>query len=248
MPCTSSGKIRSGTGQKRLRLESPDPKRMSFGVKIVVIEDQTMIRDLLVWACRSAFSPKSIGQASDAAGALKECAQINPDLIILDLELPDRDGLELLPELRRLAPSAKVIALSAHTDEVTVHRVLQSQIEGFVDKNGQPMDILRDAVTTVMEGRRYLSPVVREVWKRLRDAPAAFNKLLSDREQEVLALVGRGYTNTEIADQLGLRVITVQNHRCNIMAKLGIHSTSHLIRYATEKGFTRLRSASPGGH
>jgi DNA-binding NarL/FixJ family response regulator len=201
-----------------------------------------MIRELLVWACQSAFKPKVIGQAMDGAGALAECRKVAPDLIILDLELPDGDGLDLLPELRKAAPGARVIALSSHTDDVTVHRVLQSQIEGFVDKNGQPMDILREAVATVMQGRRYLSPVVREVWTRLREEPAAFNKLLSDREQEVLVLIGRGYTNTEIAEQLELRAITVQNHRCNIMAKLGLHSTSHLIRYATEKGFTRLRS------
>ena len=210
-------------------------------MKILVVEDQAMIRDLLVWACRSTFAPETIAEASDAKGALKECQAISPDLVILDLELPDRDGLELLPELRKFVPSVKVIALSSHTDEVTVHRVLQSQIEGFVDKNGQPMDILREAVTTVMDGRRYFSPVIRQVWQQLRDAPAAFNKLLSDREQEVLALVGRGLTNAEIAEQIGLRVITVQNHRCNIMSKLGIHSTSHLIRYAAEKGFTRLR-------
>ena len=201
-----------------------------------------MVRDLLVWACKSTFTPEVIEYACEASEALERCRTVVPDLILLDLELPDRDGLDVLPELRKLAPGAKVIALSSHTDEVTVHRILQAHIEGFVDKNGQPMAILRDAVKTVMDGRRYLSPVVRDVWQRLRDQPGAFNKLLSDREQEILALIGRGYTNTEIAERLGLRAITVQNHRCNIMAKLDIHSTAHLIRYATEKGFTRLRA------
>jgi DNA-binding NarL/FixJ family response regulator len=211
-------------------------------VKIVVIEDQTMIRDLLVGACESTFKPSVVAEAADAATGLSQCLQINPDVVFLDLELPDRDGLDLLPELRRAAPQAKIIALSSHTDEVTVHRVLRSQIEGFVDKIGQPVKILQEAVTTVMEGRRYLSPVVREIWQRLRDEPAAFNKLLSDREQEVLVLVGRGYTNSEIAQQMALSPNTIQNHRCSIMSKLGLHSSSHLIRYATEKGFTRLRS------
>lgn len=204
-----------------------------------------MMRDLLVGACRAAFNVTAIGEAGDAKTALDECRKIAPDIVILDLELPDRDGLDLLDELRKAAPGGRIIALSSHTDDVTVHRVIQSGIEGFVDKTGQPMDALREAVATVTEGRRYLSPIVREVWKRLREEPAAFNKLLSDREQEILVLVGRGYTNSEIADQLGLRSITVQNHRCNIMAKLGLHSTSHLIRYATEKGFTRLRSGTP---
>lgn len=212
-----------------------------------MIEDQTMVRDLLASACKATFKPAAVAEAADAHTALQECREMNSDVIFLDLELPDRDGLDLLPELRIAAPNAKVIAVSSHTDQVTVHRVLKSQIEGFVDKNGQPATILRDAVTTVMEGRRYLSPVVREVWQRLCDEPAAFNKLLSDREQEILVLVGRGYTNSEIAEQLGLRAITVQNHRCNIMTKLGLHSTSHLIRYATEKGFTRLRSGASAG-
>jgi two-component system response regulator NreC len=214
-------------------------------VKIVVIEDQTMIRDLLVWACRSAFAPAEIGQAGDGASALKQCEELRPDLIILDLELPDMDGLDLLPELRRLSPGAKIIALSTHTDDVTVHRVIQARIEGFVDKNAQPMDVLREAVATVMDGRQYFSPVIREVRLALRNAPAAFNKLLTDREQEVLGQIGLGLTNDEIADQLGLRVVTVQNHRSNIMNKLGLHSSSHLIRYAIEKGFTRIRRLSP---
>jgi len=212
-------------------------------MKIVVVEDHAMMRDLLAGACQAAFKPEAIGQAADGEAALAQCREIVPDLIILDLELPDRDGLDLLGELRKAAPRARVIALSSHTDDVTVHRVLHSGIEGFVDKIGQPMKTLREAVTTVMEGRRYLSPVVREVWQRLREEPAAFNKLLSDREQEVLVLVGRGYTNSEIAQQLGLAPNTVQNHRCSIMSKLGLHSSSHLIRYATEKGFTRLRSS-----
>ena len=216
-------------------------------VTILVVEDQTMIRELLVWACRSAFAPATIAEASDAADAQKQCHAVKPDVIILDLELPDRDGLDMLPELMKVVPQAKVIALSSHTDEVTVFRVLQSHIAGFVDKNAQPMNMLREAVATVLEGRRYLSPVVKEVWQKLREAPAAFNKLLSDREQEVLSLVGRGQTNAEIAEHLNLKVITVQNHRCNIMTKLGIHSTSHLIRYATEKGFTRLKATSQKG-
>lgn len=203
-----------------------------------------MIRDLLVQACISAFAPEQVGQASDGASARTQCRGVCPDLIILDLELPDCDGLDLLPDLRELAPAAKVIALSSHIDEVTVHRVLQAQIDGFVDKNGQPVDALREAVRVVMEGRQFLSPAVQGVRRALREAPEAFPKLLSDREQEILGLIGHGYTNGEIAERVGLRAVTVQTHRCNIMAKLDIHSTSHLIRYAIEKGFTRVRPAS----
>jgi two-component system response regulator NreC len=217
-------------------------------VKIVIVEDQTMVRDLLVWACQSTFAQAVVEQAADGAKALERCGAKPPDLIILDLELPDGDGLDLLPKLRELASGAKVIVLSSHTDDVTVHRVMQKHVEGFVDKNSQPLEMLREAVQKVMDGKRYLSPSVREVWGRLRDEPEAFSKILSDREQEILSLVGRGLTNSEIAELLGLRAVTVQNHRCNIMARLGIHSTSHLIRYANEKGFTRLSSTTPEKH
>lgn len=214
-------------------------------MKILIVEDQTMIRDLLVWACQSAFSNSEVCQAPNGTGALETCRQLRPELIILDLELPDGDGLNLLPSLRALVPSSKVIVLSSHTDEVTINRVMQSHVEGFVDKNSQPLEMLREAVRTVMDGQRFLSPVVREVWNRLREMPEAFTKILSDREQEILGLVGQGMTNSEIAEKLQLRAVTVQNHRCNIMTKLGIHSSSHLIRYANEKGFTRLSSHQP---
>ena len=169
-------------------------------------------------------------------------------MIILDLELPDGDCLDWLPKLHAVAPGAKVIILSSHTDDVTVHRVMQKHVEGFVDKNSQPLEMLREAVQKVMEGRRYLSPALREVWSRLRDEPEAFSKILSDREQEIIGFVGRGLTNSEIAEVLGLRAVTVQNHRCNIMTRLGIHSTSHLIRYANDKGFTRLSAGIPEKH
>ncbi|MEO6568307.1 MAG: response regulator transcription factor, partial [Opitutaceae bacterium] len=214
-------------------------------VKIVIVEDQMMIRDLLVLACQAAFARATVEQAADGAAALERCRAAPPELIILDLELPDGDGLNLMPELRRLAPSAKVIVLSSHTDEVTINRVMQTHVEGFVDKNSQPLEMLREAVQAVMNGRRYQSPVVRKVWEKLRDEPEAFTKILSDREQEILGMVGRGLTNSEIAERVDLRVVTVQNHRCNIMTKLGIHSTSHLIRYANEKGFTRLSTFLP---
>lgn len=213
-------------------------------MKIVIVEDQTMVRELLVLACQTTFARAEVREASDGKAALTCVQALLPDLLILDLELPDGDGLDLLPEFRRIAPSVKIIVLSSHTDEVTVDRVMRAHVDGFVDKNSQPLAILREAVKSVTDGRRYLSPVVREVWGKLRDAPGAFTKILSDREQELLGLIGLGLTNSEIADQLKLRAVTVQNHRCNIMTKLGLHSTSHLIRYANEKGFTRFSNTA----
>ena len=153
--------------------------------------------------------------------------------------MPDRDGLELLPDLFIACPQCKVIALSGYTDEFTLHRALKSNVHGFLDKNEQPLQALAEAVETVMAGRRYLSPVAQRVRTMLRNDPAAFDKLLSEWEQHLLGLLGKGYSNEQIATRLELSSVTVRNHRCRIMAKLGIHSTPELISYASEKGFTR---------
>jgi two-component system response regulator NreC len=208
-------------------------------VKIVVVEDHTLIRDMLIVMCREAFAGSQVSGARDAATGLSLCREQLPDLVFLDLALPDRDGLELLPDLFVACPQCKVIALSGYTDEFTLHRALKSNVHGFLDKNEQPLQALVEAVETVMAGRRYLSPVAQRVRTMLRNDPAAFDKLLSEWEQHLLGLLGKGYSNEQIATRLQLSTVTVRNHRCRIMAKLGIHSTPELISYASEKGFTR---------
>ena len=203
-----------------------------------------MMRDFLALACASGLRGREIGQASDGAAAVAECLKLRPDLILLDLALPDCDGLDLLPRLRALAPQSKVIILSAHTDEVTLHRALRANVNGFIDKYSQPMMALQEAIATVMSGRQYLSRGVQEARAAIRTDPDAATKIFTEREQEVLRFIGEGLSNGEIAAKLEVSESTVSNHRCNIMNKLGIHSTPRLIHYAIEKGFTRLHLVS----
>jgi len=215
-------------------------------MKIVVIEDHTLIRDMLMVVCRQAVAGAKVVGAGDAASGLALCQKERPDLVFLDLALPDRDGLELLGDLFAACPECKVIALSGYTDEFTLHRALHSKVHGFVDKNEQPLEVLSTAIKTVMSGQRYFSSVAQRVRASLRNDPAAFDKLLSEWEQQLLGLLGRGLSNEEIAKKEGLSAVTIRNHRCRIMAKLGIHSTPELINYAAEKGFTRgVRSVRP---
>jgi two-component system response regulator NreC len=209
-------------------------------VKIAVIEDHALMRELLIKACREAMPGSVVSGAQDAKSGLELCKAAQPDVIILDLALPDHDGLDVLDELLAACPNSKAIGISGYTDEYTLHRAIHSKLHGFVDKNEQTIEHLAAAIQSVMRGERYLSPAARRARLSQRNDQVAFDKILSVREQDLLRLFGRGLTNDEIAAEVNLSDLTVRNHRCRIMAKLSVRTSAELIRYALEKGFTRM--------
>jgi two-component system response regulator NreC len=214
-------------------------------MKIVVIEDHQLVREMLVLACANNVAKADVRGASSGAEGVALCRGFQPDLVFLDLDLPDGDGLARVPEIFAIAPGAKIIALTSHTDEFTVHRALRSNVNGFVDKNEQPLEVLREAVATAMDGRQYFSSTARRVRLAMRNDPNDFTKVLSDREQELLTLFGEGLDNDEIAGRLGISTNTVRLHRNKIMIKLNVHGTPQLIRYAIDRGFTRPKTTRP---
>jgi DNA-binding NarL/FixJ family response regulator len=242
-------------GKRRLppRLTPPDPARTKGAsqrvqpparVKIVVIEDQVMMRGLIVRVCREHFPGEPVHDASDTRTGVDLCRRIQPDIVLLDLDLPDGDGLDLLAEIHRDSPQSKIIVVTSHSDEYAIHRSLEAGVAAFVDKCSQPIEVVSEAIAAVAAGRAYFSPVVVRAKNRLRDDPKAFTKLLSPREQEILRLLGEGLPNDQVAERVGVSPKTIHSYRRNIMVKLGIHSTPQLIRYAMEKGFTRLKAGS----
>lgn len=212
-------------------------------MKIAVIEDHALMRDLLLRACCEAIKGSTAFGAGDAATGLALCRRKKPGIIILDLALPDRDGLDLIDDLLAACPKARIIGLSGYMDEFTVYRVLGSRLHGFVDKTGHTSGQLAAAMRSVMAGERYFSPTVMKAWARLRSDPAAFDKILSAREQHLLRLFGQGLGNDNIAATVNLSELTVRNHRCRIMAKLGLRTSAELISYAYAKGFVRVPSS-----
>jgi two-component system response regulator NreC len=216
----------------------PDEGKESLALRILIVENQTLVRELLSVACEHVLPEATIETAGSGADALAACRREPPQLMMLDLVLSDGDGLDRLGEFFAIVPDLKVIALSSHIDEFTVHRALKARVDGIVDKNEQPMKALGEAISAVMSGRQYISAGVQRLRSATRADPTSVDKVLSDREQEVLRLIGDGLTNEQIAEKLGLSVTTARNHRLNIMASLDIHSAPQLIRYALEKGFS----------
>lgn len=216
-------------------------------MRLLVIEDQVMVRDFVAQLCREQFAGAEVAEASDGRTGIEMCGQLRPHIVLLDLDLPDGDGLDRIPEIRQRAPGVKIIVITSHSDDYAIHRSLEAGVAAFVDKCSQPIEAVGDAISEVAAGRTFHSPTVARTWARLRRDPHAFTKLLSLREQEVLRLLGEGFHNDTVAERLGVSPKTILTHRRNIMAKLGVHSTPELIRYAFKKGFTRLRQDEPAG-
>lgn len=216
-------------------------------VKIVVIEDFRLVLDMLTESCRNLFPMAEVHGVATAAEGLSACREHRPEVVFLDLVLPDGDGLDLVPQILAASRQTKIIALTSHVDEFTVNRALQANVHGFVDKNEAPLDVLDEAINAVLAGKRFYSRNMLEIRAAIRDDPRAFDKMLSEYEQRLLALFGEGLTNEEIAARHGITPKTAKWHRRNIMGKLGLHSTPQLIHYALEKGFTHLRRAPDAG-
>lgn len=222
---------------------APVPEKM----RLLVIEDQVMVRDLVTQLCREQFVGAQIAEASDGRTGVELCTRLRPDIVLLDLDLPDGDGLDRVAEIRQHSPGVKIVVITSHSDDYAIHRSLEANVAAFVDKCSQPIEAVGDAIAEVAAGRTFYSPAVARARARLRRDPQAFTKLLSVREQEVLRLLGEGFHNDTVAARLGVSPKTILTHRRNIMAKLGVHSTPELIRYAFKKGFTRLRQDEPAG-
>jgi DNA-binding NarL/FixJ family response regulator len=211
-------------------------------MKIVVVEDQGMIRAMIMHHCRERLKCEAVAEATSGEEAVRLCREVQPDLVLLDLGLPDGDGLGRVDAIRTAAPRCKIIILSSRTDAYSLARIHRATVSGFVDKNEPSPEVLTKAIETVMNGRTWFSVVVEQTRAALRADPKAFTKLLSDREQEILCLIGQGLTNEQIAEEVHISANTIRNHRRNIMGKVGIHSTAELIRYAQENGFVRIGS------
>jgi DNA-binding NarL/FixJ family response regulator len=204
--------------------------------RILLVEDHQMVREGLRSLLSGEPDFEVVGEAAEGAEAVRLAAQLAPRVVVMDIGLAGLSGIEATKRLLRERPEAAVVALSMHDDAPTVNRALRAGARGYVLK-GSGVAALCEAIRTVLRGETYLSPALSEyvlpAYLKRRDADV---DPLSDRENEILALVAEGFTGRQIAERLGLRPKTVENHRARIMEKLGIHTTAGLVRYALERG------------
>jgi DNA-binding NarL/FixJ family response regulator len=212
------------------------------GVTIVVVEDHLMFRDVIRKACTGRFGHQVVGETDSGVKAVEMILQLRPDTVILDLSLPDMDGFNVVDQVRKKLPELRVLVVSSHCDDYTLFRVERSGVQGFVDKNSNTVETLREALLAIEAGRIYFSSAFQSAKMARRSNPTSFTKVLSDRERAVLSLIGQGLSDSEIGERLCLSHRTAQTHRSRILRKLDVKGTPKLIAFAIENGFTRVQS------
>jgi len=210
----------------------------SFIGRVVIVEDQRLVSEFLQFHCRD-LRLQVMQQCVGFQDGLAAIRLHKPDLVLLDISLPDGDGLELAKLVIDELPRVKVLAISSHHDPWTMLQVQRIGIHGFVDKNDQRPAILSEAMLAVLGGRVYYTPVVNQSSASIRRDPKSFIRVLSDYETRILSMIGESKTDDEIAVVLNVSPATVQSRRRDIMRKLDIHSTPKLIHYAIVNGLTR---------
>jgi DNA-binding NarL/FixJ family response regulator len=207
-------------------------------ISVLVADDHGIVREGLVRLLEADPEITVCGQAADGREVLEQVARSRPDVVILDITMPNLGGLETLERLRVAHPNVKAILLSVHGDPPFVQSAVSLGAEGYLLKNGPASEVL-EAVRAVVQGGSYFSPAVaKEIVEQLRTPHRGGDpfSVLSAREREVLHLIAEGFSAKEIAARLEISTKTVEAHRTSLMRKLGVRKATELVRYALRHG------------
>jgi two-component system response regulator NreC len=210
-------------------------------IRLLLVDDHEVVRTGLRMLLESQSDIKILAEASTGSEALQMAIEYQPDVIVMDITLPDITGIEATRRLKERQPEVAVVALTIHEDEQYFFEMLQAGASGYVPKRAAPEDLIA-AIRAAFAGEIYLYPslakaLVSDYLGRSRTNPEeASLEALTPREEEVLELLADGLSNDEIADRLVISRHTVARHRENLMGKLNLHSRSELVKYAIRKG------------
>lgn len=210
-------------------------------IRMMLVDDHAVVRTGLRMLLEGDESIEIVGEAETATEAINQVTRLKPDVILMDIGLPDLSGIEATRRIRQLSPESAVVALTIHEDEEYFFKMLAAGASGYVPKRAAPEELL-SAIQAAARGEVYLYPSLAKllVTDYLAQARQGHRRVqedgLTEREEEVLILLADGASNAEIAEQLSISPKTVARHRENIMAKLNLHSRSELVKYAIRKG------------
>lgn len=208
-------------------------------IRIVIVDDQTLLREGLTALLNLTPGITVVGQASDSMAALELAAELQPDVVLMDIRMPGMNGIAATRELHSRHPDIHVIVLTTFDDDEYVFEALQAGAAGYLLKNADP-NHLAAAIHAVKHGEAILDPAItRKVIRRANAAnpgEASLSERLTQREREILSLVADGLANPEIAARLSLSEGTVKNHISHILGKLGARDRAHAARLAVEWG------------
>jgi DNA-binding NarL/FixJ family response regulator len=210
---------------------------------VLIVDDHPLFREGLRALLARHSGYEVVGEAADGSGGLEKAKQLRPNLVLMDISLPDASGIDVTRHIRSLLSETRVVMLSVHSKIDYITKAFQAGATGYVTKESATERLL-ECLDTVAKGHYYMdSSLHHEVVKNLMksgeqeaEAADAGYSALTPREQEVMRLLAEGSSTREIADQLCISRKTVENHRSNIMSKLDLHSTIELIRYAAKFG------------
>jgi len=209
--------------------------------RLLLVDDHAVVRSGLRMLLEPEDDFEIVGEAASGREALRAVAETAPDIVLMDIGLPDISGIEAAAEIKRLRPETAIVALTIHEDEEYFFKMLAAGASGYVPKRAAPEELLT-ALRAAATGEVYLYPSLAKLLVTdylAQDSaarPAEVLDGLTDREREVLAHLADGASNGEIAETLSISPKTVARHRENIMRKLGLHSRTELVKYAIRKG------------
>lgn len=199
--------------------------------RIILADDHSFIRLGLIQILKDEYPSVEIKEVGDGETLIKEVITHNWDLVISDLDMPGRNGLEALEQIKLIKPDLPVLILSIYTEDLYAVRVLKAGASGYMNKNAAPYELIT-AIQRIFLGKKYITPEIAEKLLSYIDSGKKPHELLSNREFEIFKLLAFGKTITQIADALSLALTTISTHRSRIMDKLNVSTNSDLTRYA----------------
>lgn len=210
-------------------------------IRVMLVDDHAVVRVGLRMLLEGEEDIEICCEAQSASEAVVEAAKIKPDVILMDIGLPDMSGIDATREIKRVCPETAIVALTIHEDEQYFFKMLDAGASGYVPKRAAPEELLT-AIRAAYAGEVYLYPslaklLVRDfLTQQVGSKAEESENVLTAREREVLALLAEGANNAEIGERLNISPKTVARHRENIMSKLNLHSRTELVKYAIRKG------------